>query len=149
MPITIDTLAAQRTMEAAGIEPAHAEAIVNAFAHTGDQIATKADIQSLEQRLEVEITGVKTEVAAVKTEVAAVRESVKTEVAAVTTEITAVKASLETEVTAVKTEFTARINALETKLEAKIDSKISALGNRILAAMLAFGGLLYAALRIF
>ena len=124
MPITIDTLAAQRTMEAAGIEPAHAEAIVTAFAHTGDQVATKADIRSLEQRLEqcleVEITGVKTEVAAVKTEVAAA-----------------------------KTEFTARINALETKLEAKIDSKISALGNRILAAMLAFGGLLYAALRIF
>ena len=115
MPITIDTLAAQRTMEAAGIEPAHAEAIVNAFAHTGDQIATKADIQSLEQRLEVEITGVKTEVAAVKTEVAAV-----------------------------KTEFTARMAALE----AQVDSKISALGNRILAAMLAFGGLLYAALRI-
>ena len=120
MPVTIDTLAAQRTMEAAGIEPEHAEAIVNAFAHTGDQVATKADIRSLEQRLEVEITGVKTEVAAVKTEVAVA-----------------------------KTEFTARINALETKLEAKIDSKISALGNRILAAMLAFGGLLYAALRMF
>ena len=131
MPITIDTLAAQRTMEAAGIEPAHAEAIVNAFAHTGDQVATKADIRSLEQRLEqrleVEITGVKTEVAAVKAEVAAVK----------------------TDVAAVKTEFTARMDALETKLESKIDSKISALGNRLLAAMLAFGGLLYAALRIF
>ena len=134
MPITIDTLAAQRTMEAAGIEPAHAEAIVTAFAHTGDQVATKADLQSLEQRLEqrleVEITGVKTEVAAVKTEVAAV----KTEVAAV-----------KTEVATAKTAFTARMAALE----AKVDSKISALGNRILAAMLAFGGLLYAALRIF
>ena len=113
MPITIDTLAAQRTMEAAGIEPAHAEAIVNAFAHTGDQVATKADIQRLEQRLEVEISGVKTDMAAMKVA------------------------------------FTAQMDAFKTELEAKIDSKVSAVGNRILAAMLAFGGLLYAALRIF
>ena len=105
MPVTIDTLAAQRTMEAAGIEPEHAEAIVNAVAHTGDQVATKADIRSLE----VEISGVKTDMAAMKVA------------------------------------FTAQMAGLE----AKIDSKISALGNRILAAMLAFGGLLYAALRIF
>ena len=73
MPITIDTLAAQRTMEAAGIEPAHAEAIVTAFAHTGDEVATKDDIR----RLEVEIAGVRTELsAAIKTEISALNNRV-------------------------------------------------------------------------
>ena len=105
MSVLIDTLAAQRGLVAAGIEPAQADAIVGAFAHTGEQVATKADIQ----RLETEITGVKTEIAGVKTQVA----------------------------------------VLETKLGAKIDSKISAAANRLLAALVAVGGLLYAALRIF
>ena len=98
MSVLIDTLAARQRLVGAGFEPAHAEAIIGAFAHTGEQVATKADIQ----RLETEIAGVKTQVA-----------------------------------------------ALETKLEAKIDSKISAAGNRLLAALVAVGGLLYAALRIF
>ena len=109
MSVLIDTLAAQQRLVAAGFGPAQAEAIVGAFAHTGEQVATKADIQ----RLETEIAGVKTEL---KAEIA----GVKTQVAAV-----------------------------ETKLEAKIDSKISAAGNRLLAALVAVGGLLYAALRIF
>ena len=105
MSVLIDTLAAQRNLEAAGFDRAQADAIIGAFAHTGEQVATKADIQNLE----VEIAGVKTEIAGVKTQVA----------------------------------------ALETKLEAKIDAKISAASNRLLAALVAVGGLLFAALRIF
>ena len=109
MSVLIDTLAAQQRLVAAGFGPAQAEAIVGAFAHTGEQVATKADIQ----RLETEIAGVKTE--------------------------------LKAEIAGVKTQ----VAALETKLEAKIDSKISAAGNRLLAALVAVGGLLFAALRIF
>lgn len=109
MSVLIDTLAAQRGLVAAGIEPAQVDAIVGAFAHTGEQVATKADIQ----RLETEITGVKTEIAGVKTPVA----------------------------------------VPETKPGAKIDSqidlKISAAANRLLAAPVAVGGLLYAAHRVF
>ena len=109
MSVLIDTLAAQQRLVAAGFGPAQAEAIVGAFAHTGEQVATKADIQ----RLETEIAGMKTE--------------------------------LKAEIAGVKTQ----VAALETKLEAKIDSKISAAGNRLLAALVAVGGLLFAALRIF
>ena len=73
MAITVDALAAQRTMEAAGIEPGHAEAIATAFAHTGDEVATKDDIR----RLEVEIAGVRTELsAAIKTEISALNNRV-------------------------------------------------------------------------
>ena len=38
-----DTLAAARELEAAGIDPRHAEAIVAVHRHIGEQIATKAD----------------------------------------------------------------------------------------------------------
>ena len=55
------------------------------------------------------------------------------------------KTELKAEIAGVKTQ----VAALETKLEAKIDSKISAAGNRLLAALVAVGGLLFAALRIF
>lgn len=116
MSVLIDTLAAQRNLEAAGFDRAQADAIIGAFAHTGDQVATKADIQ----RLEVEIAGVKS---GLKTEI----DGVKTEIAGVKTQVA----------------------ALETKLEAKIDAKISAAANRLLAALVAVGGLLFAALRIF
>ena len=127
MPITIDTLAAQRTMESAGIEPAHAEAIVNAFAHTGDQIATKADIERLEQRFEVEIGGRRPG----------------------TTGPGTLSDGLNAGVAALKTECFARMDAFETSVEAMIDAKFNAFEKRLLAMMLAFSGLLYAALRIF
>ena len=113
MSVLFDTLAARQGLVAAGIEPAQAEAIVGAFAHTGEQVATKADLQ----RLETEIAGVKTEL---KAEIAGVKMQV---------------AALETK--------------LEAKIDARIDSKISAAANRLLAALVAVGGLLYAALRIF
>ena len=123
MSVLIDTLAARRSLVAAGIEPAQAEAIIGAFAHTGEQVATKADIQ----RLETEIAGVNTRVDGVKNEIAVVKTELKAEIAGVRTQVA----------------------ALETKLEAKIDSKISAASNRLLAALVAVGGLLFAALRIF
>ena len=123
MPITIDTLAAQRTMEAAGIEPAHAEAIANAFAHKGEPVATKADIERLERRLEIEIGG---------------RLPGRTGLYASVVE-------LKAGVAALKTECIARLDAFETSVEAKFN----AFEKRFLAAMLAFCGLLYAALRIF
>lgn len=112
MSVLIDTLAARQGLVAAGIEPAQAEAIVGAFAYTGEQVATKADIQ----RLETEIAGVNLRTDGLKTELKAEIAGVKTQVAA---------------------------------LEAKIDAKISAAANRLLAALVAVGGLLYAALRIF
>ena len=123
MSVLIDTLAARQSLVAAGIEPAQAEAIVGAFAHTGEQVATKADIQ----RLETEIAGVNTRTDGLKTEIAGVKTELKAEIAGVKMQVA----------------------ALETKLEAKIDSKISAAANRLLAALVAVGGLLYAALRIF
>ena len=138
MTVTIDTLAARRDLVAAGIEPAQAEAIIGAFAHTGEQVATKADLQRLETETAGATTGLKTEILGVNTRIDGLRTELKAEIAGVKTE-------LKAEIAGVKTQ----VAALETKLEAKIDAKISAAANRLLAALVAVGGLLYAALRIF
>ena len=39
-----DTLAAARELEAAGIDPRHAEAIVAVHRHAGEQVATRTDV---------------------------------------------------------------------------------------------------------
>ena len=59
MAVTIDTYAAVRELEAAGIEPAHAEAIVRTVSRADADLVTKADLRaelhatiaSLERRL--------------------------------------------------------------------------------------------------
>ena len=49
---TFDTLAAARGLQDAGIDSRHAEAIVDAMrSATSEQVATKADLRELEQRL--------------------------------------------------------------------------------------------------
>jgi len=44
---TIDTLATARKLQAAGFESRQAEAVVEAVAHQGEQLATKSDIAGL------------------------------------------------------------------------------------------------------
>ncbi len=44
---TIDTLATARKLQAAGFESSQAEAVAEAVAHQGEQLATKADIDGL------------------------------------------------------------------------------------------------------
>ena len=45
--VTFDTLAAARKLEAAGIDRGHAEAIVAAIGHAGEEVATKGDLEPL------------------------------------------------------------------------------------------------------
>ena len=52
MAITIDTHAAIQELEAAGIKPEHAEAIVKTVSQADAQLATKADLTALEGRIE-------------------------------------------------------------------------------------------------
>ena len=46
-----DTLKAVQTMEAAGIDRRHAEAIAATVAESGERSATKADLDALEARM--------------------------------------------------------------------------------------------------
>ena len=52
MITTFDTLTAARNLQAAGLDPKHADAIVDAlWSAVSEQVATKADLRELEQRL--------------------------------------------------------------------------------------------------
>ena len=51
-----DTLTAARNLQAAGLDPKHADAIVDAMrSAVGENVATKADLRELEQRLMIRL----------------------------------------------------------------------------------------------
>ena len=69
---TFDTLTAAHTLEAAGIERGHAEAIAHAIRNGQGDLATKGDITTVK----ADITTVRGEITAVKGEIAAVASRV-------------------------------------------------------------------------
>jgi len=84
-----DTLKASRNLKAAGIDEAHAEAIVESMAEAfEDTVATKSDIVSVRADL--------------KTEIAAVRVDLKTETGAVRADIEKLEASVKGDIKLLK-----------------------------------------------
>ncbi len=59
MAYTIDTHATIRELETAGIEHAHAEAIVTAISRADSNLATKADLAALEANFKAALESVK------------------------------------------------------------------------------------------
>lgn len=56
--IQFDTLEAARDLKAAGLEEAHAEAIVSTMRRAvSENLATKADLAALEQRITIRLGG--------------------------------------------------------------------------------------------
>ena len=55
MGYTIDTAATIRSLEAAGIKPEQAHAIVNAISRSDEALATKADLKALEVDLRADL----------------------------------------------------------------------------------------------
>ena len=53
--MTIDTLAAAQALERAGMENGHAEAVAVVVRDATDDLATKADLNALESRLEAKL----------------------------------------------------------------------------------------------
>ena len=93
---TFDTLTAAHTLEAAGIERGHAEAIAHAIRNGQGDLATKADITAVKADITVmkgEIAAVKADITVMKGEIAAVKADVtvmKGEIAAARGDIAAV-----------------------------------------------------------
>ena len=86
-----DTLKASRTLKAAGIADAQAEAIVTTMAGAfDDAVATKADIAGV--RTELKSMATKTEIAELKADIAGVRTELKS--MATKTEIAELKADM-------------------------------------------------------
>ena len=107
------TITAAHTLQEAGINRAHAEAIAETVlqshrAERGD-LATRSDIALLradmaeaKAELRTEIAELRTDIAELRTEIAGVKNNLQTEITRVRTEINGVKNDLQTEITKVK-----------------------------------------------
>ena len=90
---TFDTLTAAHTLEAAGIERGHAEAIAHAIRNGQGDLATKVDITAVK----ADITAVKADITVMKGEIAAVKADItvmKGEIAAVKADVTVMKGEI-------------------------------------------------------
>ncbi len=66
MASRIDTLATHRTFTEAGVEPAHAEVIVEAINRADDRLATKDDLAIVRSELGGEIRALNSQLTAMK-----------------------------------------------------------------------------------
>ena len=66
MTSRIDTLATHRTFRQAGIEPAHAEVIVEAINRADERLATKDDLALVRSELSGEIRALNSQLTAMK-----------------------------------------------------------------------------------
>ena len=60
----LDTLAAAQSLEAAGLQPTHAQAIVTVIQSSGESAATKADLNTFKMELEADLSKTKADLEA-------------------------------------------------------------------------------------
>ena len=166
--MTIDTLAAAKALERAGMENGHAEAVAVVVRDATADLATKADLNALEDRLSERLaahqskmeerlvahqSGMEERLAAHQSgmeERLAAHQSGMEERLAVhesrTEERLAVHESrTEERLAAHESKLNERFAAFESRLEAKLANSV----NRMLLGNLAIAGLLFAALKLF
>ena len=81
MGYTIDTAATIRSLEAAGIQPEQASAIVNAIIQSDETLATHGDVMALNGdvgALQGDVTALKSDVTVLKSDVTALKADLKT-----------------------------------------------------------------------
>jgi hypothetical protein len=88
MTSRIDTLATHRAFKQAGIEPAHAEVIVEAINRADDRLATRDDLAFLRSELSGEIEAVRTKLGAdIEVKVVAARSDLGGQISALRAEM--------------------------------------------------------------
>ena len=122
--MTIDTLAAAKALERAGMENGHAEAIALVVRDATADLATKADLNALEDRLNERL---------------AAHESKFDE------RLAAHQSKMDERLVAHESKLNERFAAFESRLEAKLANSV----NRMLLGNMAVAGLLFAALKLF
>ncbi len=103
MASRIDTLATHRTFRQAGIEPAHAEAIVEAINRADERLATKDDLALLRSDPTGEFAEFRTELRG---------------------EVATVRSELRGEIESVRTDLSGKIESVETRLGASIGLEV-------------------------
>lgn len=110
----IDTLKFSRKLVAAGMAPAAAEAIAEAFIDVDtSELATKQDLGVLKHELKQDVAEVRQELTVVKQDIATVRQELKRDIAAV-------KAELQAQIHALKAATKADLRDLENRLVIKM-----------------------------
>ena len=114
-PIGLDTLKATRTLQAAGFDPAQAEALVTVFGGPVlGNVATKEDFRDLR----AEFRDFRTEV---KADIDGLRTELKGDIADVRAEVDGLRTQLKADIAAVRTELKADIADVRAELKAGID----------------------------
>lgn len=126
MASRIDTLATHRTFKEAGIEPAHAEVIIEAINRADDRLATRDDLALVRSELGGEIESV-------RTELSNKIESVETRLATnIGLEIASVRTDLGGEIASFRSEVNERFAVLDGRFAA-VDGQFAAVDGRFTA----------------
>ena len=116
-PIGLDTLKATRTLQAAGFDPAQAEALVTVFGGPLlGNVATKEDLRDLRAEFRDFRTETKADIDGVRTELKADIDGVRTELKA---DIDGVRTELKADIADLRTELKADIDGLRTEFVTK------------------------------
>ena len=116
-----DTLKAARDLKAAGLEEAHAEAIVATMGRAmGENLATKTDIKKLEQATKTDIKAleqatradIKALEQAIKADLTAVEQALKTHEQTTKADSKALEQATDTKLTALEHRITVRLGGL-------------------------------------
>ena len=156
MSYAIDTAATIADLEAAGVAPAHAKAIVHAINGAAGDPVSKDDVKALRDELKAEIKALRDEL---KAEIQALRDEFKAENQALRhefkAEIQALRDEFKAENQALRHELKAENQAMRDEFKATFATKAdlemikSALTTRIVFAQIATAMLLFTMLKIF
>ena len=124
MGYTIDTAATIRSLEAAGIQPEQASAIVNAIIQSDETLATHGDVMALNGdvgALQGDVTALKSDVTVLKSDVTVLKS-----------DVTALKADLKT----LEVDLRAELKALEARISMRLYTCAVGIVGLVLAAQL-------------
>ena len=124
MTYAIDTHASIKRLADAGVPDNQAEALVELMAQQHEDVATKADIAALQS--------------ATKADIAALQSATKADIAAINDKITTLQSNMAT-----KADLAMINNKMATKTE------IAEMKAQLLISMIALGGVMIAAIRLF
>ena len=118
-PIGLDTLKATRTLQAAGFDPAQAEALVTVFGGPVlGNVATKEDFRDLRAEFRDFRTETKADIDGLRTEFKGDIDSLRTELKG---DIESLRTELKGDIDSLRTELKGDIESLRTELKGDID----------------------------
>ena len=135
MASRIDTLATHRAFRKAGIEPAHAEVIVEAINRADDRLATKDDLALLRSEFAEFRTELSGEIESVRTDLSGKIESVETRLgASIGLEVGSARTDLRGEIASFRTDLRGEMASFRTEAQerfAGLEGEVAAIRSQL------------------